>query len=1252
MAFHAPATTDPSGSLMTSHLPLIGAKDFNNFASPWNEFNTPAQFNVLDPYRGYSQDHYNPQIVFAKMDQVIRTSVTGQIQRDTSQAFYTAVLLPLVPIQGHSVSWSTIHFDDAGAAVSPYESVPRITTTQMSEGSTSIVRRAIGLFTEHSFLSLPEGKQLFQMSLRHVATIVAETMYWDVLRALITANDHHAEIAMSIGGYNDKTVPEILKMEIDNWACLQKDTHGFGHLDDRVCAYHEKMGIRGLDTWIMPQVAKSFLQLLEENTTHDKGGDLAVQNLVQSIGNTYEDSVVPEHVFGKKYKFYFTRTYMVGDKGQAENPMIRDRVIGEYAPMYSSKDLDSPHKYRSSDRDIRIFDEDMDNYVTISLSQALENDPVFREDDVKGELRDPNDFIIEGGGSGFMYKEDSERGGLRSPIECIGEMASVQKSGGRRQALQANSLILMARSVLSSATGHCGADECNNLVRDIKEGLEFVRSANNLSIRSLMNLDRDIDITTIRLATTGTNDDEGQFSFAEFDEASGATLTEPIKNAPNSLAQAFVAGGGALGNPIPIEKFYPYLNNWQGLKYIASRTFSAESVPLKMDVQRKIASFVSAVEKLASHLSSVFTGGHLTNPEYSMPYIPRVSQSSVHPLLSVVPEFAEAYPVWVQRVKTGLDDPNTEFDNTTDLYGKTLGPKLIQLGKIVEKQGSKVVLFGFFSKTNITDTTTTGKVTYNSIITAFIDYLSGIFSDYGPKKTKALIRKAGGGTNLTQINKRDDPLNEFLEKLSVAIDPQDDLDRNIKTSIEDMVESNAFALSNGKSITEELSSQGEDHYNIAGDFNKTAIREKQNLLEIYRTTFTLSRKQLKELLTLTKDSKDNLKITVSLPSTTYNQPASWMEINEYLKEIGDSLDNLNSRDDPFVVDKRDHKRQRLVQRGAVGNFSLSSASSAQPLSNLTSSVNIIFREHMERNALMQNEDFATLWNQVHSMRHAHPVEVMVAYAIMLSPFNREVLRNIIRNNIVCPVNYLIFRPYMRYRMGGGIKMLAGTQTGATFINPKMTNFQSENRAATKTRIDHLSYECASQVTEPRNVYLAHDIICLGTLGGAGSRFYVPSDRNSNDFSAENHRYPRGKSLFAVMIPFEERNHQEVIDASGSFSYYTIQGHRDATDNWGNSHYSTAEVYNSYWLFRGPTERASENIQTLSHYYHPISNRYNTHPKSTVMWRAPFQYYDTKEKKMRLVPGPGHFGKHSYPGCTNLRRGGNQKWQLATTIEAF
>jgi hypothetical protein len=270
--------------------------------------------------------------------------------------------------------------------------------------------------------------------------------------------------------------------------------------------------------------------------------------------------------------------------------------------------------------------------------------------------------------------------------------------------------------------------------------------------------------------------------------------------------------------------------------------------------------------------------------------------------------------------------------------------------------------------------------------------------------------------------------------------------------------------------------------------------------------------------------------------------------------------------------------------------------------------------------------------------------------ILFTPFKYDILRGFIYRDIILPMGFLHMRPFMRYNTLAGIKAKAGTDTGCTFVNTQQENTMEGSSVETKTHLRHFSYLSASIVTNPKLVYVAYDIFCYKCLGGAGTQFYEITDIGQ-DYDLSEQRYPRDKSIIVAPLPYEERDFPNPLDASGKFSYYSVQGFNSG--KLADLHYSTAALMNALFGFRGASEGANQDIEVWN--YHPRGNGEhapNITPKNTCMFRGQYIYYDSRLKSMTTRIGSGHMKNFSFPGCKEGRDGGYMLWNtLSNQIQS-
>jgi hypothetical protein len=275
-----------------------------------------------------------------------------------------------------------------------------------------------------------------------------------------------------------------------------------------------------------------------------------------------------------------------------------------------------------------------------------------------------------------------------------------------------------------------------------------------------------------------------------------------------------------------------------------------------------------------------------------------------------------------------------------------------------------------------------------------------------------------------------------------------------------------------------------------------------------------------------------------------------------------------------------------------------------------------------------------------SNKQSHILDGLIAKVLIFTPFRFDILRQFITKDVILPIGFLHMRPFMRYNTMAGIKTRFGRDTGSTFVNPQQENTMEGSSVETKTYLRHFSYMSASIITNHRLVYVAYDIFCYRCLGGAGTAFYDIDDLKT--FSLNEQRYSTDKSIIVAPLPYEERDFPNPLDASGKFSYYSIQGFQNG--KLADLHYSTAALMNALFGFRGASEGSNQDIEIWN--YHPRSNGEhtpNTTPKNTCMFRGHYGYFDSRMNEFIYRSGTGHMKNFSAPGAKEGRNGGFVNW---------
>lgn len=227
------------------------------------------------------------------------------------------------------------------------------------------------------------------------------------------------------------------------------------------------------------------------------------------------------------------------------------------------------------------------------------------------------------------------------------------------------------------------------------------------------------------------------------------------------------------------------------------------------------------------------------------------------------------------------------------------------------------------------------------------------------------------------------------------------------------------------------------------------------------------------------------------------------------------------------------------------------------------------------------------------------------------------------NDIPVPMNFLLLRPHMTYKMRMAIKVARGGAAGKTFYGH--SNMQIQHEAGRKIAMMHYTTHMRAVVTEPRNVYVQHDVFSEEYKGGAGAKFWTP-----DSYRTKNNEHLQA-DIICVAIPPNEgvKNMPQAIDSSGRFYVEYAAGLADRAD-FEELHYSTAARYNALYGFHDSAKQQGADVSAFSAAY-VADNR--------LMYQGhQFMYNTTSGNFDRVRTNKGHWGKNVYPGVGKVRSG--------------
>lgn len=358
----------------------------NQFAQYFGPPSGPIHTNPYDKF-GYTNfdlpDAYKGKNLF------LRDTIDGFILEDNT--WFTSVCLPYVRTDQHHFAWNEWHFDTHLVGRVPEEGVSRLIRSSKRSFKESTVRRGIAFQLEHGFMNTPEGRQQYVMNLRQIQQSVQETANHDVIGAVLSCRRYDREWEKKHGHFQ-KSFPEVMKREVNQWAIAQKHPNGLDYMHEEFKGRLARWKVSP-DMWIFPPKLCLYLSMVPPEKTKfmevGPEGPAKFNQGAQALSSF------------RGVQVYETREFDVFEGDLPIDLLRRKQQIGEYYVMHDpyryASDAEVKAKYRSEHRDIVIYDEDKDGWQRISFSDALKNARNHQgsEDPLDGTAAEGDIFYVQ-----------------------------------------------------------------------------------------------------------------------------------------------------------------------------------------------------------------------------------------------------------------------------------------------------------------------------------------------------------------------------------------------------------------------------------------------------------------------------------------------------------------------------------------------------------------------------------------------------------------------------------------------------------------------------------------------------------------------------------------------------------------------------------------------------------------------------------------------------------------------------------------
>ncbi len=406
--------------------------------------------------------------------------------------------------------------------ITPHQTTSKVVTQRRTIRKASIVRRGIAAEFENDFVSTPLGRTSFMASLAQMARSVQETANVEVLRALLHC--HRFQVSFSpacakrivqacmhaffvLTWLRQQTYIRkhgiVAEGDLDTWhqrkaerfMISQKEEFGLEKLSTMIDQEQEQYGGQS-NCWILGREVHDYCSLVPEGKIfYNLGGQEAVDRVNGrrqnpnaadgTMGNVR--SLQPERMIGTTPVF-LAKSYNVDSIGKAEL-LSRTVEVGIYNLMVDrTRDYS---RYRSEGRNIRVYDNDRDDWSDIDFVYAIENCGVWDENGVlynifkqhTGRNKEHQAYADEE--YDFLSYLDTTDN-TRKNIEHIGDMSTLFLNAGNLEnagqtllnALSYHDPVEQKRLLALADTLAAGAR--NNTVIDAKDKASFGELASRI----------------------------------------------------------------------------------------------------------------------------------------------------------------------------------------------------------------------------------------------------------------------------------------------------------------------------------------------------------------------------------------------------------------------------------------------------------------------------------------------------------------------------------------------------------------------------------------------------------------------------------------------------------------------------------------------------------------------------------------------------------------------------------------------------
>lgn len=333
-------------------------------------------------------DHFQTPYAYQGKNVLIKERLLGLLTDNMTWLQEEPDGFPMEYAPYATYSWTTFQFEEGLLDIIPEEGPGYVLRSAQKAASGTLYRKGKAIYLEHGFFLRPEGKTHYYRQLQQMANTINLTIAFDTIQAMLTARPDTIAYLRDMGYMNKPYRDQIIDVS-QSFGMFQKSADAPETWIARMKAMFSARGVTP-GAIITPHGNEYFFRGVgSEKLDYDKAGPAgpALKAVDPTTVSTF-----------KGLRLRYTRPFLMNREGQLPlELLIRRRLVGEYYKMFAmpAECYDKPgYQYRSSHRDIFIFDLAADNWARISLREAVSHLNCFEEN---GELKMPVVGINNGG---------------------------------------------------------------------------------------------------------------------------------------------------------------------------------------------------------------------------------------------------------------------------------------------------------------------------------------------------------------------------------------------------------------------------------------------------------------------------------------------------------------------------------------------------------------------------------------------------------------------------------------------------------------------------------------------------------------------------------------------------------------------------------------------------------------------------------------------------------------------------------------